>query len=303
MRVKMNERFIKRLTAEKRFSRRDFLRNATEYAAVFGIAYGFTKVPKLLIPKKEGFVREDIDEETRLKLLKYRPLTIAHNGADDFEMLSDAMNAQVDYIEADVRQFLGRLVVSHSENSLALAWNESRRFLGFSGTIPYFGELVQELKPNSQKLFLEIKEDSLGLANMVLNEVHRNGLENRVSFFANNCQTLDRIYKQTERGNNLFYTVGNYEEMELFLDQQVEKRREGVSLNVDLAQAENITRIHRTGARVLTAVVKDARQALEILPSGIYGIISDNLDLLSVWRSNAPQHFWVRQDITTDQDA
>ena len=42
---------------------------------------------------------------------------------------------------------------------------------------------------------------------------------------------------------------------------------------------------------------------VEILPSGIYGIISDNLDLLSVWRGNAPQHFWVRQDITADQAA
>ena len=97
--------------------------------------------------------------------------------------------------------------------------------------------------------------------------------------------------------------MGNYEEMELFLDQQVDKRREGVSLNVNLAQDTNVTRIRQTGARVLAAVVKDSKQALEVLPSGIYGIISDNLDLLSVWRSNAPQHFWVRQDITTDQDA
>ena len=289
----MNERFFKWLLTEKRFSRRDTLLTPAEAAAAFGIAYYSAKVSEVFTPEKKGFVYEDIDEATRLRLLRYNPVTIAHNGADDLEMLSDAMNAQVDYIEADVRQFFGRLVISHSEDNLSLAWNEGRRFLGFSGTIPYFGELVQELKPNSQKLFLEIKEDSLGLANMVLNEVYRNGLESRVSFFANNWQTLDRIYKETGRKNNLFYTVGNNEEMELFLDQQMEKRREGVSLNVDLAQAENIARFRKTGARVLAAVVKDSKQALEILPSGIYGIISDNLDLLSVWRGNTPQRYWV----------
>ena len=291
--VKMSERFFKWLLTEKPFSRRDFLRAPVEATATLGITYGAAEAYKVFTPEKRGFVREDIDEDTHLRLLKYRPLTIAHNGADDFEMLSDAMNAQVDYIEADVRQFLGKLVVSHSEDSLALAWNEGRRFFGFPGTIPYFGELVQEVKPNSQKLFLEIKEDSAGIASMVLNEVYRNGLESRVSFFAKNWQTLDRFYKETGRRNNLFHTIGNYEEMELFLDQQGKTRREGVSLNVDLAQAENIARFRKTGARVLAAVVKDSKQALEILPSGIYGIISDNLDLLSVWRGNTPQRFWV----------
>ena len=299
--VKMSERFFKWLSTEKPFSRRDFLRTPVEATATLGIAYGAAEAYKVFTPEKRGFVREDIDEDTHLRLLKYRPLTIAHNGADDFEMLSDAMNAQVDYIEADVRQFVGRLVVSHSEDSLALAWNEGRRFFGFPGTIPYFGELVQEVKPNSQKLFLEIKEDSAGIASMVLNEVYRNGLESRVSFFAKNWQTLDRFYKETGRRNNLFYTVGNYEEMELFLDQQGKTRREGVSLNVDLAQVENIARIRNTGARVLVAVVKDSKQALEILPSGIYGIISDNLDLLSIWRGNTPQRFWVQNEIIADQ--
>ena len=227
-----------------RINRRDLLRGSIHGALAATAAYTATKAEKLLFADTEpfGFI-EKIDDETRQKLLQFKPVTIAHNGADDFGRLNMSIEAGVDFVEADIRQFLGRLIVSHSEDSLALAWNESRRFLGFSGTIPYFGELVQELKPNSQKLFLEIKEDSLGLANIVLNEVYRNGLENRVSFFAKNWQTLDRISKDTGRKNNLFYTVGNYEELELFLNQQGKNGREGVSLNVGLAEAENIVRI------------------------------------------------------------
>jgi len=289
----MAERFTKWLVTEKPFSRRDTLRKMGEFATVFGIAYGISETRNLFTPEKKGFTREDIDEETRLRLLQYRPITVAHNGADDFGRLSMSIEAGADYVEADVRQFLGQLRITHGENLGSLLYDLGRRKIGFSGTIPYFGELVQEIKPSSQKLFLEIKEDSTGMANMVLNEVYRNGLENRVSFFARNGQTLDSIYKETGRRNNLFHTIGNYEEMELFLDQQGKTRREGVSLNVDLAQAENIARFRKTGARVLAAVVKDSKQALEILPSGIYGIISDNLDLLSVWRGNTPQRFWV----------
>lgn len=277
-----------------RFSRRGVLSGSIHGASALAAAYTADKVEKLITPKHEEFgYIEKIDEETRLALLQFRPVTVAHNGANDFGRLSMSISAGVDYVEADVREFLGRQIISHNEDSLGFAWNEGRRLFGFSGTIPYLKELVQEIKPNGQKLFLEIKEDSERMTGMVLNEVNRHGLETRVSYFARNRRTLDRIYQETERGNNLFYTVGDYEELEIFLDQQGQYKRQGVSLNVDLAQAANVSRIHQTGARVLVAVVGDSKQALEVLPYGIYGIISDNLSLLSVWRGNTPQRFWV----------
>ena len=273
-----------------RINRRDLIRGSVHGALAATAAYTATKAEKLLFADTEpfGFI-EKIDDETRQKLLQYRPVTIAHNGADDFGRFNMSIEAGVDFVEADVRQPLGRLVIMHSKDYFALALNEGRRIFGFSGTIPYFDELVQQIKPANQKLFLELKEDSFNLADNVIRAVNNNGLE--AVYFAVNWRTLDRIYQKTEKDDNLFYTIANLEEVELFLNQQKRFRRKGVSLNVGFAQTETVEKIHETGAKVLAAVVKKSDQAVEVLDAGVDGLISGNLSLLSIWQKRFPQYY------------
>src|SRR3989344_1090243 len=273
-----------------RINRRDLIRGSVHGALAATAAYTATKAEKLLFADTEpfGFI-ERIDNKTRQKLLQYRPVTIAHNGADNFGRLNMSIEAGVDFVEADVRQSLGRLVIMHSEDYFALALNEGRRIFGFAGTIPYFDELVQQIKPTNQKFFLEIKEDSFNLADNVIRAVNNNGLE--AVYFAVNWRTLDRIYQKTEKDDNLFYTVANPEEVELFLNQQKRFRRKGVSLSVGLAQTETVEKIHETGAKILAAVVKKSDRAVKVLDAGVDGLISGNLSLLSIWQKRFPQYY------------
>ena len=276
--------------AEKRFSRRTSIKGSIHTVAAMAAAYAASQMETLLTPDANEFgYIERVDDETRQKLLQFRPITVAHNGADDFGRLNMSIEAGVDFVEADVRQPLGRLIIMHSEDYLALAWNEGRRILGFSGTIPYFDELVQQIKPANQKLFLELKEDSFNLADNVIRAVNNNGLE--AVYFAVNWRTLDRIYQKTEKDDNLFYTVANPEEVELFLNQQKRFRRKGVSLSVGLAQTETVEKIHETGAKVLAAVVKKSDQAVKVLDAGVDGLISGNLSLLSIWQKRFSQYY------------
>lgn len=275
-----------------RMNRRNLLRGLIHGTAAATAAYSATKAEKLLFADTEpfGFI-EKIDDETRQKLQQFRPVTIAHNGADDFDRLNMSIEARVDYVEADVRQPFGRLVIMHSKDYLALALNEGRRFIGFSRTIPYFDELVQQVKPNNQKLFLELKENSFNLADKVIKAVDNNGLD--AAFFAVDWRVLDRIYQKTERADNLFYTIGKPDELELFLEEQKQYKRKGVSLNVDLAGKETVARIHETGAQILAAVVKKSDQAVEVLKAGVDGLVSSNLSILRVWDKRTPQYFMV----------
>ena len=281
--------------AEKRFSRRTSIKGSIHTVAAMAAAYAASQMETLLTPDANEFgYIERVDDETRQKLLQFRPITVAHNGADDFGRLNMSIEAGVDFVEADVRQPLGRLIIMHSEDYLALAWNEGRRILGFSGTIPYVDELVQQIKPANQKLFLELKEDSFNLADNVIRAVNNNGLE--AVYFAVNWRTLDRIYQKTERGDNLFYTVGRPDELELFLDQQRQYKRKGVSLNVDLATKEVVDKLHESKAKVLVAVVKKAEQAIDVLNVGVDGIVSGNLSVLSIWNKREPRPFFVREE-------
>ena len=292
--VKMKENLGNWIYSGRRFSRRNFLRAPAEIAAAITATNVAIKIEKLISPKHEKFgYLEKIDDETHQMLRQFRPITVAHNGADDFGRLRMSIDAGVDYAEADVRQFFGRLRIIHGENLGYLLYDGIRREAGFSGTVPYFEELVQEIKPSNQKLFLELKEDSFNLADKVIRAVNNNGLEDGTAFFAVGWHVLDRIYQKTGKNTHLFYTIGDIDQLQLFLDQQMQYQRQGVSLNVDLATKEVVGKLHESGAVVLVAVVKKAKQAVDVLNAGADGLISGNLRVLSIWGKREPHPSYV----------
>lgn len=299
--VKMKERDPKPVL-NRRFSRRQVVRGLAKGIPALIAGSVAARVDKLIIPGSSSWgYTENIDDETRQKLLQFKPITVAHNGANNSSSLQESINAGVNFVEVDVRESFGRLVVQHSNHKTRLFLDEVVRFTGLEDLVrlagiyktnPDLEEVVQQIIPSKQRLFIELKQDSTALTNKVVKAVDKYGLEKGVAFFAVDWESLDRIQEKI-RPDNLFYTIGNNEQLRLFLDQQRQKKRKGVSLDISLVRKDIVERLQETDAVVLAAVVNSTAQALEVLPTGADGIVSESTSLLSVWSEREPEPNYV----------
>lgn len=273
-----------------KITRRDF----NHAVVTLGSAFLAIEAIKALTPKKEDFgYIERISEETRLKLRQFNPVTIAHRGANTLDRLIESFDAGVDFAEADVRNSLGRLVITHEEELSLLVYDIFLRFFHLSRAVLNVEELVKRARARKQNLFLDLKEGSSNLTDRTIKSVYNNKLEFQVSYFGKKWQILDRVAQITGRVNNLFYSIGDTGDFRLFMDEQPKYKREGVALDMNLAQEEIVKILHHSGARVFVAVVRNSQEALKVLNSGIDGIISPNLSLLGVWSNRPPYRFLV----------
>jgi len=269
--------------------RRKLLKGAIALAAAFAVG----KLEKLVIPKKEWWGHiEKIDEETRRMLLRFSPITVAHN-ANTFKKYQEAIDLGVDFVEADIRSYLGKQVIIHGQDNLALAWNEGRRLMGFSGTVPYLEELVQQANGQNQRIYLDLKEESEADIDAVARIVANHGIEDEVAY-SGEWLALDRIARISRKGNNLFYSIGNEQQLYSFMDEQNSRHGQGVSLNFTLARKDVIKALRAHG--VIKVFVYGADYSYEILPpleAGADAINTGNLGALELWQKTSPDYFFA----------
>ena len=235
------------------------------------------------LPREDefGFI-ENLSAETRHQLLLYNPKTIAHRGGNSIKHLELSKQAGVDFVEVDLKRYLGRSLITHGEKWPAVAYDHARRLFGLSGSIPNVFEISQGIKDQNQNFFIDLKGDSPLTLVEAVNITRKNGLEDKVSYFGN-WQTLDILADVFDRRDNLFYSIGNPIALYRFLNEQPQRKAQGVSLDIKLASEETISILHQNGCKVYVYGVHTSKEAIEVLEYGADGLISNNLSLLSVW--------------------
>lgn len=290
----MNERFIEWLLTNPHFSRRGVLHTPIKAAAVFGIGYSISESAKFIFPNDEKFgYFEDIDEKTKSRLLEFSPVTIAHRGGNSRNHLEISKATGVDFVEADIRSYRGKLSVTHGNNLPSPIIDYGTRFLGIGRSVRLVSELVKTSAEISQGLFLDLKERSANSADEVVRTVEEHGIASRTAY-TGEWTALDRIAKTTQKREKLFYAIDNERQLLSFMDEQSTRAAQGVSLNFTRASDVAIKALRAQG--VLKVFVYGANYSYEIIPAleaGADAMITGNMDVLELWRNNSHDYFFT----------
>ena len=289
--VKMNERFIEWLLTNPHFSRRSVVHTPLKAATALGIGYSISETAKFIFPDDEKFgYFDDIDKKTKDLLSQFSPLAIAHRGGNSPQHLEMSKMASINYVEADVRSYRGKLSVSHGDSPPSPIIDYGLRFLGIDRSVPQVSEIIKASALSNQGLLLDLKEKS---ADGVIRVVDDHGLSNRTAY-TGEWTALDRIAEKTKKTSNLFYAIETQAHLERFIDEQRTRTAQGVSLHFALAK-EDIVQTLRT-RQVLKVFVYGADYSDEIIPTleaGADAIISGNLGVLAVWRKKESEPLLV----------
>src|SRR4030042_1033763 len=232
------------------FKRQVSRRQLVEAGLKFGGGWLTFEAIRGILPQEDefGFI-ENLSAETRRKLSLYHPKTIAHRGGNSIKHLELSKQAGVDFVEVDLKRYLGRSLITHGEKWPAVAYDHARRLFGLSGSIPNVFEISQGIKDQNQNFFIDLKGDSPLTLVEAVNITRKNGLEDKVSYFGN-WQTLDILADVFDRRDILFYSIGNPIALYRFLNEQPQRKAQGVSLDIKLASEETISILHQNGCKV-----------------------------------------------------
>ena len=282
-------------------SRRQFLQGAL----TLGVAFAVAEATEDILPKKGplfGYF-ERIDKKTKEQLLQFSPVTIAHTGGNSISHLEMSKIAGVDFVEADIKSYQGRLSVTHGENLKTQLLDIGGRLFGLGSSVPLVADLVETSISNNQRLFLDLKEESIDDNNTIARIVEKYGIEDKV-VYSGEWMALDGIAQITQSGDNLFYSIDNEQLLYRFLDEQKSRHGLGVSLSFILARADIIKalRAHEV-SRVFVYGADYSYEIIPVLAAGADGVITGNLEVLEVWQNQKFERFWVQKEITANRAA
>ena len=290
----MNERFIEWLLTNPHFSRRGVVHTPLKAAAAFGIGYSISETAKFIFPQDEKFgYFEDIDKKTKDLLSQFSPLAIAHKGGNSIKHLAISKDAHINYVEADIKSYRGKLSVTHDDNLPPPVIDLGIRLLGIGRSVPLVAKIVEQSLANQQKLLLDLKGESSDSSDHVVKTVDKFGMLGRTAY-TGNWTALDRIMKKTGKTSNLFYAIDNESQLFSFMGEQEMRQAQGVSLNFTLAREDTINTLRMRGAQ--RVFVYGADYSYEILPAleaGADAIITGNFAALELWSNKSREHFLV----------
>ncbi len=210
-------------------------------------------------------------------------LLIAHRAGNDLGRLAEAFAVGVDYAEADVWLYRMRLEVRHEKTA---------------GPLPFFWERWS-LKPRWRrrlvlsdvvraaigggKLYLDLKGVEKRLPAMVASELKIIGLTD-VAFSSPNWWYLDRL-KPEFPDAVLFYTLSNLDLLAQVRPRLAKREISAVAISSEIVTRDVIEELRDAGVQDITTWgIEDREAAQAVLASGVNGITSKNLDLLSELR-------------------
>jgi len=215
-------------------------------------------------------------------------VTIAHRAGNNRSLLRDALAADVDALEVDLRLDGGRLVARHERRFpfLPLYHDHWRWRLRFGRQIT-LEELLENVGGRAA-LLLDLKSTSVPALRQLVKVVRAHGglAGHRAS---TNYWHLLRLLKQSAPELKLYYSIGNPQELARFWEMQESTHEaKGVSIKQTLLDGILIDRFRHEEVEVLAYSVYDLERARRLAEWGVAGIISGNLATLSALKSVSP---------------
>lgn len=208
------------------------------------------------------------------------PLTIAHRAGNQLQRLEEAIAAAVDYVEADLWLYRGRLEVRHEKTAgpLPILWD---RWSLKPGWTPRLGlEELLAAAGEGGRLLLDLKGEDGELAEAVAKTLERAGAVDSVAFTSPTWEYLDRL-SELLPGVSRFYTIGSLPRLAALRPRLERGEIAKVSIDSRILTAEIVAELGRTGVEtIITWAVETAERARDVLAWGVSGITSDSLPLL-----------------------
>ena len=209
-----------------------------------------------------------------------RPLTIAHRAGNDLAALAEAFAAGVDYAEADVWLFRGRLEVRHDKTGGPLPFLWERWSLKPAWTPRLLLREVLAEAAGKGRLFIDLKGQADALVKKVAAAVSASGAEESVAFSTPEWSHLDRIAKLLPQAP-LFYTIGSLARLEERRPRLQQGAITALSVQSRILTAELVSEFREMGVNtIVTWGIETADDAQRVLEWGVSGVTSRNLSLL-----------------------
>ena len=208
------------------------------------------------------------------------PLTIAHRAGNQLHRLEEATAAGVDYAEADLWLYRGRLEIRHEKTAgpLPVLWD--RWSLKPSWTPRLGFEELLAAVGDGGRLLLDLKGRDGELAEAVAKTLERAGAVGSVAFTSGTWLHLDRLSELLPEAPR-FYSIGSGPRLAALRSRLERGEIAKVSIDSRFLTAEIAAELGRTGVEtIITWAVETAERAREVLAWGVSGITSDSLALL-----------------------
>jgi glycerophosphoryl diester phosphodiesterase len=229
-------------------------------------------------------------------------LRIAHGYGNSRRNLALALEAPVDYIEADVWYQNERVAVRHERKltPLPILFDEIHK--GHAGHGPgryglplgrwyiklqlksLYLEDVLALARGRRRLLLDVKWSPGGrqsaFARALAQTVRLAGMADDVVFCGQNWSVLNRL-RVIDPGLRVFYSIGSQRQLPTFGHLPQDDTLKGVCVHRSLLNAQLIDILKRRGLDIWTWTIDDAEQARALIATGIDGIISNRLEVLA----------------------
>lgn len=213
-----------------------------------------------------------------------RPLTVAHRAGNELSLLSEAFAVGVDYAEADVWLYHGRLEVRHDKTAgpLPILWDRWSLKPGWTRRLLLSDVLAAA--GGQGDLFLDLKGEAQGLTDAVAEAVERAGAAESVAFSSPNWSYLDQLSTLVPQAPR-FYTVGKPQALAALRPRLERGEISAVSINSRFLTEETVSELREGGARtIVTWAVETPEAARRVLAWGV-GVTSKSLSLLAAIRS------------------
>lgn len=210
-------------------------------------------------------------------------ILIAHRAGNDLDNLAEAFAFGVDYAEADVWLYRKRLEVRHDKTAgpLPFLWERWSLRPGWNKRL-VLSEVIRAASGRG-KLYLDLKGDEERLPATLTSELKLIGVKD-AAFSSPVWWYLDRLAPDFPE-SQLFYTLSNLERLAQFRPRLAKREISAVAINSEIVTEDVIEELRDAGVQDITTWgIEDREAAQAVLASGVNGITSKNLDLLSELR-------------------
>ena len=206
------------------------------------------------------------------------PLLVGHRAGNRLDLLRASEAAGLEFAEADVHLFHGRLEVRHLKTvgPLPLFWDRWELAAPWRPRL-LLGELLAAAAPSTE-LMLDLKGRRRRLADLVAETLAPYLGMRRLTVSCRSWPLLEPFGGLPVRR---LHSVGTARQLRAFVRQFAGTRLDGVTIHERLLDLASATELRRIAGIVMTWPVNDAGRATELLRLGVDGLISDRPEAIS----------------------